>query len=364
MSSEPQADRPEGAAGSAQEGTDSAPKIRVGIIGLGKMGISHFAIVNAHSDMHLASVSDTNPFLTTALKKHAEAGIYKDYKKMIDESNLDAVVIATPTKTHFEIAKYALDRNLHIFLEKPFTLTLEEGRDLVALAEKKGVVTQVGFHNHFIGTFMEVRRLVADGVLGNIYHVEGEAYGQVVTKPKASTWRSKKSEGGGCLHDYASHVVDLMNWVYKPPTKVRGAFLNSIFSEGVDDAVYATFDYGEGVSGQLTTNWSDTTYRKMTTRITINGKKGKVVADRQEIRVFLTAGNAIDGYDEGWTIKYITDLQPPVWYYLRGEEYSAQLDAFAQSIKTKNLSGESTFAQAHATDFVLDMIQQADRARS
>ncbi|MEO1234169.1 MAG: Gfo/Idh/MocA family oxidoreductase [Myxococcota bacterium] len=355
MTAQSQADGP--------AGTEGAP-VRTGIVGLGKMGISHYAILNAHPDVDLVAITDTNPFLTTALKKHAKVEVFKDFKRMIDDKNLDAILIATPTKTHFEIARYALDRGLHTFLEKPFTLTLDEGRTLLDLASKKGVVNQVGFHNHFIGTFAEVRRLVKSGAIGDLYHVEGEAYGQVVTKPKASTWRSKKSEGGGCLHDYASHVVDLMNWVAGPPIKVLGAYLNSIFSEGVDDAVFATFDYGNGMSGQLTTNWSDTTYRKMTTRITVNGRKGKIVADRQEVRVFLTAGNAVDGYDEGWTIKYITDLQPPVWYYLRGEEYSAQIDTFVSNIKSGNLEGENRFASAYQTDEVLEMIQKADRARS
>ena len=338
--------------------------IRVGIVGLGKMGISHFAIVNAHPDIDLVAITDTNTFLTTGIKRHTKVDVYKDFKRMIDDANLHAVLIATPTRFHFEIARYALDRGLNVFVEKPFTLTLDEGRALVDLAQKKGVVNQVGFHNHFIGTFSEVKRLVKTGAIGELYHVEGEAYGQVVTKPKASTWRSKKSEGGGCLHDYASHVVDLMNWVVGPPLKVLGAHLNSIFSEGVDDAVYATFDYGNGMSGQLTTNWSDTTYRKMTTRITVSGKKGKIVADRQEVRVFLTPGNSVEGYREGWTIKYITDLQKPVWYYLRGEEYSAQIDAFAQNIKSNNIEGDNTFASAYATDVVLDLIQKADRARS
>ena len=338
--------------------------IRTGIVGLGKMGISHYAILNAHPDVRVVAITDTNPFLTSALKKHTKTEVFKDYRRMIDESELQALIIATPTKTHFEIARHGLERGLHIFLEKPFTLTLDEGRALVDLAAEKGVVNQVGFHNHFIGTFAEARRLVKADAVGDVYHVQGEAYGQVVTTPKASTWRSKKSEGGGCLQDYASHVVDLMNWVVGPPTRVLGAHLNSVFSEGVDDAVYATFEYGNGMSGQLTTNWCDTTYRKMTTQLTLFGKRGKIVADRQEIRVFLPAGAEVEGYDEGWTIKYITDLQSPVWYYLRGEEYSAQIEVFAKNVKDAKTDGENTFASAYATDVVLDQIQKAHEARS
>ncbi len=338
--------------------------VRIGIIGLGKMGISHFAIINAHPDAELVAVTDTNIFLNSGLKKHTKVSIHKDYRRMIDESQLDAVVIATPTKTHYEFAKYALEKDLHVFLEKPFTLTLDEGRELVQLAIRKKRVNQVGFHNHFIGTFAEARRLVAAGALGDLHHVSGEAYGQVVTRPKTSTWRSKKSEGGGCLQDYASHVVDLMNWMVGPPRAVRGAYLSSIFSEGVDDAVYATFEYKGGLSGQLTTNWSDTTYRKMTTILTLYGNKGKVVVDRQELRFHANADPGLEGYEQGWNIKYITDLQPPVQYYLRGEEYSSQLDAFIANVRENRLDGDNSFASAYATDEVLGMIKKADETRA
>ncbi len=338
--------------------------IRAGIIGLGKMGISHYAILNSHPDVNLVSVCDTNGFIMSALKKHTKVQTFKDMRKMIDSSDLDAVVIATPTKTHFECARYALDRGLHVFLEKPFTLTLDEGRTLVDLAARTKRVNQVGYHNHFVGTFQEVRRLAKAGVLGDLYHISGEAYGQVVTKSKGSTWRSKKSEGGGCLHDYASHVVDLMNWTVGAPKKVLGAVLQPVFSDGVDDAVYATFDYGNGLSGQLTTNWSDTTHRKMTTRISLMGTKGKIVADRQECRVYLREGESFEDYQEGWTIKYITGLQKPVWYYLRGEEYSEQMNSFVTAIKENNLSHDNSFADAFRTDSTLDSIFRADRMRA
>ena len=126
------------------------------------------------------------------------------------------------------------------------------------------------------------------------------------------TWRSKKSEGGGCLHDYASHVVDLMNFVVGVPEQVLSAQLQSIYSEGVEDAVYATFRYGNGASGYLETNWSDETHRKMSTTIQIFGTKGKIVSDRQECRVYLRQGAEFEKYPVGWSTRYITELQAPV----------------------------------------------------
>jgi len=76
----------------------------------------------------------------------------------------------------------------------------------------------------------------------------------------------------------------------------------------------------------------------------------------------LRSGCGFDGYEEGWTTRYITDLQKPVDFYLRGEEYSAQIDAFVRAIEAGDMVHENSFASAYETDRVLDWIAAADRA--
>jgi scyllo-inositol 2-dehydrogenase (NADP+) len=337
--------------------------MRAGLIGVGKMGISHLAILGAHPRVEVAAICDSAGYVLSVLHKHSGFETFKDYAKMIDSAGLEAVVIATPTSTHFEAASYALEHGLHVFVEKPLCLDPGQSQRLADIAREKRRANQVGYHNRFIGTFRETQRLVRAGALGEIYHVTGSAFGQVVTRVKSGfTWRSKKSEGGGCLHDYASHVIDLMNFIVGPPERVLGAHLRSIYSKDVEDAVYATFRYPGGASGQLEANWSDETFRKMSTTIVVYGTKGKVVVDRQECRVFLKSGAAFEGYPEGWTTRYITDLQEPVSFYLRGEEYSAQLDAFVTAAEAGAAEQENSFASAHQTDRVTDMVMQAGRS--
>ena len=89
-------------------------------------------------------------------------------------------------------------------------------------ATRRGLVTQVGYHNRFVGAFQEVKRLLDAGAIGEVTHVLGEAYGPVVLKPKGGTWRSQRTEGGGCLYDYAAHVLDLVNWYIGEPVGVGG----------------------------------------------------------------------------------------------------------------------------------------------
>lgn len=332
--------------------------IRTALVGLGKMGISHCAIINAQPDVKLVAVCEPSSFVAAAIKKYAPFDCYKDFEKMIDESNLDAIVIATPTKFHFSMVKHALEKGLHVFVEKPFCLTVAEGLELLRIAEARKLVNQVGYHNRFIGVFAEARRLVSQGVLGDLYHVLGEAYGPVVLKEKSTTWRSEKSEGGGCLYDYASHVINLMNFIIGPPKAVGGTVIKSIYSAGVDDAVYSTLFYDKLLTGQLSVNWSDESYRKMSTQITIEGKKGKIISDAQECKIFMREAFAPEGLDKGWNMRYITDLTNNVGFYLRGEEYSAQIEYFFKSIKDGNVNNINSFSTALETDRVVEMLLQ------
>jgi predicted dehydrogenase len=330
--------------------------VKVALIGAGKMGISHLSILGANPSVEVVGVCDTSKLVIDVLEKYGSFRGYSDYKKMIQETNPDAVVVAVPTKFHATIVKDLLERGIHVFVEKPFCLNASQGEELVALAKSRGVINQVGYHNKFIGNFSELRRLIDGGWLGDIYHFVGESYGPVVTKKKAETWRSDPAEGGGCLMDYASHVIDLINYLLAPVTRVHGAILKKVYSGGVEDAVYALLELSSRVSGVLSVNWSDETYRKMSTSITVIGTKGKVICDAAEIRIYFKEANN-SGYSKGWSTKYITDLTEQVDFYLRGEEYSAQLDHFVNAIAGKVPNTINTFESAWLTDRAIDLIK-------
>lgn len=330
--------------------------VRAGIIGLGKMGISHCAILGAHPDVDLVAVCDTSSLLNEVFKKHTRFEFFTDYKKMIDTMNLDCIVIASPTKYHADMVSYALNNNVNVFCEKPFALNAEEGKTLAKLASDLKLVNQVGYHNRFIGTFNEAKRLLDVNVLGELYHFLGESYGPVVLKEKVGTWRSEKGQGGGCLYDYASHTIDLINFILGKPVKVRGTQLKSIYSADVEDAVYSSLTLQNGLTGQLSVNWSDDTYRKMSTQITVLGKKGKIIVDATELKIYLKEENKSFGLEKGWTTRYITELTDLVNYNLRGEEYTAQIDHFIECIKTKNINNISSFSSATNTDELIALL--------
>jgi predicted dehydrogenase len=331
--------------------------IKVAVVGLGKMGLSHHAMINAHPDVEMAGICDSSGYVLGVLKKYTGVETYSDFDAMLNKVDLDAVVIATPSSSHARMVRAALERDLHVFCEKPFTLSAQDAKDLTVLSQERGLVTQVGYHNRFVGAFREVKALLEAGAIGKVTHVLGEAYGPVVLKPKGGTWRSQRTEGGGCLYDYAAHAIDLVNWYLGEPLGVGGTVLGRVFSGETDDEVFSTLYFPEGKTAQISVNWSDESYRKMTTRITLWGTAGRIYADRQECQVYLRdTAQAPAGYGEGWNVRYTTDLTEPVWFYLRGEEYSAQIDSFVQRVKGKQADGVNSFESAAATDKVISMM--------
>ena len=331
--------------------------IRTAIVGLGKMGLSHLALLRAHPAIDLVAGCDATTYLTEILGKHAGLTCHAEFDRMLEVEQLDAVFIATPSKLHAGMVEKALQRGLHVFCEKPFVLNVADGERLAELAREKGRVTQVGYHYRFVGAFKEAARIARSGALGTIHHVRAEAYGPVVLRRKGGTWRSAKNEGGGALYDYACHAIDLVNFIVGMPVSVSGVSRNSVFSRDVDDEVYSTLHFPDGASGQLCVNWSDESFRKMSTKISVWGTNGRLVADRQECKLYLREPHeGLPGVEKGWTVRYTTDLSEEVWFYLRGEEYSAQIDYFARSIGGLRTDGENSFASALEADRVVAML--------
>src|SRR6266478_7682194 len=254
---------------------------RVALIGLGKMGLSHLAIIRTHPDADLVAVCDPTAYILDVLTKHTGLKGYADYRTLLDEEELDAIVIATPSRFHAEMVQAALERDIHVYCEKPFCLDVAEGRRLTELAESKGLVSQVGYHYRFVAAFQEMKRLIDAGVLGRIHHFRAEAYGPVVLRPNGSTWRTSRIEGGGCLYDYACHAIDLVHYLLGRPDTVGGTVLNRVLSRDVEDEVYSTFFYANG----------------------------RICADRQEVQVYLREiAHQAPELVPGWNVRYTTEL--------------------------------------------------------
>lgn len=332
--------------------------INIAIIGIGRMGITHFSIVNSHPDVNIVAVVDTSKIILQLLEKYRKGvKTYTDYNKLFADEQFDAVIVCTPPSLHYPIVKIAGEKGIHVFCEKPFTTKNQLGSALSELFVRSGLVNQVGYVNRFNDVFIKTKELYENGIIGKAITFKSEMYSRTITKvEEGNTWRDSKEGGGGAVFEVASHAIDLVNYILGKPDKVTGSYLTNIYSKNVEDAVNATFLYQNGFSGTLCVNWSDESYRKPTNKIEILGKKGKIQADQHSIKIFLKEANAAFNFRQGWNTLYITDVFKPVDFYVRGNEFTRQLYHFVNCIQNNATKNMSSFKDACNTLEVIEAI--------
>lgn len=336
---------------------DHFPQLKGAIIGLGRMGLTHLAILNRHPCVATLSVVETSACFGKAIEKNLGVVCYRDMDELLAAGVPDFLVIATPTSSHYEIAKQALGRGVHMFIEKPLSTSASNSAELFQLATSQHVVVQVGYVNRFNEIFQAVRELIHSGEIGRPTHVSCEIRSPMVSKTTGASWRSKQSEGGGCLSDIASHGIDLMNFIVGAPTRIVGASLQSIVSSGVEDRVDVLLGY-QRFSGALHVNWSDPSCRKPAYRLNIDTEKGRIVADQHAYKVFRNNSTA-RGQAGAWNTVYITDIAQPVRMYVRGNEFTRQLDYFIDSVILKRAETMSDLASAMEVDEIIEKVRAA-----
>lgn len=191
-----------------------AGKVRVGFIGCGGIATGHFKRLLEVPECEVVALNDTSE---QSLKRFVErvpqaAGLptYSDYKQMLDEVGLDAVEIATPHTLHFEQALEALDRGLHVLLEKPMVCCVEHAKQLIARAQEKDLVVLISYQRHYDGGYRYVREAIGNGVLGKVHFVSAM---QAQNWYPGPGWRGDPAlSGGGQLNDSGSHLVDILLW--------------------------------------------------------------------------------------------------------------------------------------------------------
>ena len=339
--------------------------IKLGIIGMGRMGITHYSIINPHPNVKIVSVADTSKIVLNLMGKYInDLEIYKDYNELLEKSEIDAIFVCTPPNLHFPIIEKARKKDLHVFVEKPFTTKIKEAKALAELYNENGLIHQVGYVNRYNDCFIKAKQLIKDGVLGNIIRFKSEMFSRTITKnDEGSGWRAIRENGGGVIFEMASHAIDLVNYLIGAPDKIIGTSMNQIFSKHVEDAVSSTFLYKDGKSGTIYINWSDESYRKPTNKLEVFGSEGKLQVDQHSIKIYLKKENKKEGLREGWNMLYITDIFKNVPFYVRGNEFTRQLFAFAECIMEKsNKSNLCTFSDGVAVlDIIENMFQDYDK---
>lgn len=331
--------------------------LKAAIIGIGRMGLTHLSIYGGHPFLKITASADGKSLVTHALSKYrTDIKLYDDYLKMFQDEELDAVLIATPPHLHTPMIEAAMERNLSVFVEKPFTLDATEGRRLAQLSQNHpNAFHQVGYVCRFSDVFIKVKELLQSGILGRIINFQVENHGCTVRKKESGAgWRGERRTGGGCLNEFGSHAVDMAVNLFGKPTKVSGSALVSIYSAQVEDMVCSTFYYENGMIGNFRSNWSDPSYRKPMLNIDIFGDMGRIQADFYGLKIFLN--KEIAPYKNGWNTINMPELMKPVPFYVRGNEFTRQLYAFAEGVQNPHSQNICSFNDGALTQEVIEMI--------
>lgn len=224
--------------------------LKYGLIGMGRWAREvHIPVLNQIERAEIVALSSRSEenLRRAAERAKGEPRLYRDYRQLLVDPEVEAVVICTPNHTHPQIAREALEAGKHVFCEKPLALTLEEHRELGRLAEERGLVLQVGFELRHAPMFLRLRRAVEEGEFGRL----GLLWCCIVRGPLLPGWRADRAQSGGIIVEVLSHYLDLFNWLAgEGPKSVfcRADWLTDHFDY---DRLSMVVEYGEGLKGVL-----------------------------------------------------------------------------------------------------------------
>lgn len=302
--------------------------LKVGIIGYGKMGILHGALVNGSQKAKVVAICDKSWVMRFGIKRvYPSVKTFSNVEDMLEKVELDVVIISTPTFNHVESALQCINKNCHLFIEKPLASSYEEAKHLYEEADKKGVKIQVGFCNRFAPSIAKGKELLDEGVIGEAKEAKAFMYIADVFE-QHSGWRySKSASGGGVLMDFGIHMLDQMCWYFGKIDTVQ-AYAQKLYSKEVEDELQADICFANGVNVRFETSWSKEAYRKTYARLEIEGTNGSMIVTDQTLDIYNKDGNLI-------TNLVYPDLYGGSFMDVGGILYSKQMEAFLDVLEDK-----------------------------
>jgi len=258
-------------------GTD--PRIRLGVIGCGHWGPNHIRNFASSKGATVVWAADTSE----ARRQHV-ASLYESIRftdsadEVFADESVDAVVIATPTRTHHALCLAAIRAGKDVLCEKPLAIDSAECEGLVVAAKEHGVVLMVGHVFLFNGGILKLKELISTGDLGKIHYASAQR-----------TNLGPIREDVNASYDLASHDVSIFNYLFDCPPLTVSARGGSYLNTGIEDVVFATLTYPNGVVVGIEVSWLNP---KKVRQITIVGDRKMVTWDD------LSAG-PVSIYDKG-----------------------------------------------------------------
>ncbi len=235
--------------------------LRYGIIGAGSMGREHIQNLKVMDGVTVTALCDPDQgSIGAALRLAPEARIFTEHKALLESGLIDAIIIATPNDTHIEVLRDCLKTDLAIFVEKPLATTIEDCKEIGALAATRKALTWMGLEYRFMPPINEVLQRSKAGEVGEIHHVSIREHREPFY-PKVENWNRFTARTGGTLVEKCCHYFNLMDLVLgEHATKVYATGGQSVnfLKENYDgkpadmlDSAYVILEYASGKRAML-----------------------------------------------------------------------------------------------------------------
>ncbi len=239
--------------------------INIGVIGTGSRGTGLIRTMQNIPNLRVAACCDVLPFRLERAMHFADkkAKSYEDYRKLLEDKKLDAVIISTPLSMHKYMAVDALEASKHVYLEKTMTKQIDQALELVKKVENSNKILQVGHQYHSSRLYANIVDTIKEGYIGKIMAFEAQwnrngDWRRPVPKPELErmiNWRMYREFSNGLLAELSSHQIDFVNWVTgHHPERVIGTGGIDYWKDGREtfDNIHVIFDYPDGVKATFT----------------------------------------------------------------------------------------------------------------
>ncbi|HEY6821538.1 MAG TPA: Gfo/Idh/MocA family oxidoreductase [Burkholderiales bacterium] len=223
--------------------------LRAAIVGFGRWGQHLVQCAQGSNRIRFVGAVVRDP-----RRASKELSTYTSYEEALADADIDAVVLATPHSVHAEQILQAARAKKHVFTEKPFTLTRRSAEEAVRACAQAGVTLAVGYNWRFQPALQEIRRMLQDGRLGKLLHMEGNFCGPSAYRYGGEHWRQSREEGpAGGMTGRGVHVVDAMLYLGGKIAGVQAQSVRRAQETGIDDTTSMLFRFSSGATGYLGT---------------------------------------------------------------------------------------------------------------
>jgi predicted dehydrogenase len=278
-------------------------EVRVGVIGCGYWGPNLIRNFHEIQQARVAAISDLRQErLTPYLKKIPGVRLTTRYRDILTDPSIDAVVIATPVSTHYPIASQAIRQGKHVLVEKPLTLTTQEGLALVKLARRRRVTLMVGHTFEYHPAVLKIGELLRTGELGHIHYIDS-------VRVNLGLYQA---DGLNVIWDLAPHDIAITSyWAQAIPQKVS-AWGHSFVKRKTEDVAFIRLEFPKGIFAYLHVSWlAPTKLRRMTVA---GSKKMAIYDDLESVEKIKIADHGVhlDSSDPNLKMNYrIGDIVSP-----------------------------------------------------